>query len=63
MCPASMRRASEWLWTPPTRLDEFVQNGKIVGFDADLGEALGKVMGVKVTEVDATFDAVDPRHR
>jgi polar amino acid transport system substrate-binding protein len=40
--------------------DEMIQNGKIVGFDADLGEALGKVMGVKVTEVDATFDTIIP---
>ena len=40
--------------------DEFMQNGKIVGFDADLGRALGKVMGVKVTMVDATFDTIIP---
>jgi polar amino acid transport system substrate-binding protein len=38
--------------------DEFVQNGHIVGFDADLGEALGKVLGVKVTLVKATFDTI-----
>jgi polar amino acid transport system substrate-binding protein len=40
--------------------DEFVQNGHIVGFDADLGVALGKVLGVKVTLVDATFDTIIP---
>jgi polar amino acid transport system substrate-binding protein len=40
--------------------DEFVQNGHIVGFDADLGYALGKVMGVKVTLVNATFDTIIP---
>jgi polar amino acid transport system substrate-binding protein len=40
--------------------DEFIQNGHIVGFDADLGQALGKVMGVKVTLVDATFDTIIP---
>jgi polar amino acid transport system substrate-binding protein len=40
--------------------DEFVQNGHIVGFDADLGMALGKVLGVKVTLVDATFDTIIP---
>ena len=40
--------------------DEFIQNGHIVGFDADLGQALGKVMGVKVTMVDATFDTIIP---
>jgi polar amino acid transport system substrate-binding protein len=40
--------------------DEFIQNGHIVGFDADLGQALGKVLGVKVTMVDATFDTIIP---
>lgn len=40
--------------------DEFVQNSHIVGFDADLGAALGKVLGVKVTLVDATFDTIIP---
>jgi polar amino acid transport system substrate-binding protein len=40
--------------------DEFIKNGQIVGFDADLGQALGKVMGVKVTEVNATFDTIIP---
>ena len=40
--------------------DEFIQNGNIVGFDADLGQALGKVVGVKVTLVDATFDTIIP---
>jgi polar amino acid transport system substrate-binding protein len=40
--------------------DEFVQSGHIVGFDADLGQALGKVMGVKVKMVDATFDTIIP---
>jgi polar amino acid transport system substrate-binding protein len=40
--------------------DEFVQGSHIVGFDADLGVALGKVMGVKITLVDATFDTIIP---
>ncbi len=40
--------------------DEFVQNTHIVGFDADLGMALGKVVGVKVTLADATFDTIIP---
>ena len=40
--------------------DEFVQGAHIVGFDADLGVALGKVMGVKVSLVDATFDTIIP---
>jgi polar amino acid transport system substrate-binding protein len=40
--------------------DEFQVNGKIVGFDADLGYAIGKVLGVKVTLQDATFDTIIP---
>jgi len=40
--------------------DEFIQNGQIVGFDADLMKALGQVMGVKVNLVDATFDTIIP---
>ncbi|MGH9107121.1 MAG: ABC transporter substrate-binding protein [Acidimicrobiales bacterium] len=38
--------------------DEFIKKGKIVGFDADLAAALGKVMGVKLHLVDATFDTI-----
>ena len=38
--------------------DEFIQNGKIVGFDADLAKAMGKVLGVKVSLKDATFDTI-----
>jgi polar amino acid transport system substrate-binding protein len=38
--------------------DEFVKNGQIVGFDADLAQALGKVLGVKVTLKNATFDSI-----
>lgn len=40
--------------------DEFVQNGKIVGFDADLNAALGKELGVKITAINATFDTIIP---
>ncbi len=40
--------------------DEFMVNGKIVGFDADLAVALGKALGVKVTLQDATFDTIIP---
>lgn len=38
--------------------DEFLKGGKIVGFDADLAQALGKVMGVKMKLQDATFDTI-----
>jgi len=40
--------------------DEFIQNGHIVGFDADLAQALSKAMGVKMSLVDATFDTIIP---
>ena len=51
---SGLRMAMDATYPP----DEFVRNGKIVGFDADLGKALGKVLGVKVTLVDATFDTI-----
>jgi polar amino acid transport system substrate-binding protein len=38
--------------------DEFMKGGKIVGFDADLAQALSKVMGVKLQLQDATFDTI-----
>lgn len=40
--------------------DEFVQNGKIVGFDADFNTALSKELGVKFKAVNATFDTIIP---
>jgi polar amino acid transport system substrate-binding protein len=40
--------------------DEFIQNGQIVGFDADLMVALGQQLGVKVNKVNATFDTIIP---
>ena len=53
---SGLRMAMDATYPP----DELVQNGHIVGFDADLGMALGKVLGVKVTLVDATFDTIIP---
>ena len=38
--------------------DEFMQGNKIVGFDADLANALGKVMGVSMKLQNATFDTI-----
>ena len=38
--------------------DEFLKGGKIVGFDADLAQALSKVLGVKLQLQDATFDTI-----
>ena len=40
--------------------DEFVQNGQVVGVDADLMNALGKQLGAKVKLVNATFDTIIP---
>jgi polar amino acid transport system substrate-binding protein len=40
--------------------DEFIEGGKIVGFDADLAGALGKELGIKMKLVDATFDTIIP---
>ncbi len=40
--------------------DEFMQNGKIVGFDADLAQALSKAMGVPWKLENATFDTIIP---
>ncbi len=40
--------------------DEFVQNGKVVGMDADLVNALAKVMGLRATIQNVTFDNIIP---
>jgi polar amino acid transport system substrate-binding protein len=42
--------------------NEFIKPGTktIIGFDADLADALGKVMGVKLNLQNVTFDAIIP---
>ncbi|HET9090616.1 MAG TPA: ABC transporter substrate-binding protein [Acidimicrobiales bacterium] len=40
--------------------DEFIQNGKVVGMDADLVNALAKVMGLRATIQNVTFDNIIP---
>jgi polar amino acid transport system substrate-binding protein len=40
--------------------DEFTQGGQIVGLDADLMNAVGKQLGVKINLVNATFDTIIP---
>ena len=40
--------------------DEFMQGSKVVGMDADLANALGKVMGLKVSIANVTFDNIIP---
>ena len=41
--------------------DEFVENGKIVGMDVDLANAIAQVLGLKIKIVNATFDTDHPR--
>jgi polar amino acid transport system substrate-binding protein len=43
-------------WPP----DEFIQNGKLVGWSVDLAHAIGTELGVKFTYVPTSFDAVLP---
>jgi polar amino acid transport system substrate-binding protein len=42
--------------------NEFIKPGtkEVIGMDADLADALGKTMGLKVKVVNATFDAIIP---
>jgi polar amino acid transport system substrate-binding protein len=40
--------------------DEFMQGSTVVGMDADLVDALGKVMGLKVSIANVTFDNIIP---
>jgi polar amino acid transport system substrate-binding protein len=60
LVPASVKSggkltvASDATYAP----DEFVQGSKIVGMDPDLMNALGKVMGLKVTITNVTFDDI-----
>ena len=60
LVPASIKSggkltvASDATYAP----DEFVQGTKIVGMDPDLMNALGKVMGLKVTITNVTFDDI-----
>ncbi len=40
--------------------DEFVENGKVVGMDVDLANAIAQVLGLKIKIVNATFDLIIP---
>lgn len=40
--------------------DEFMSGGKVVGMDADLMDAIGKTMDLKVKITDVTFDDIIP---
>jgi polar amino acid transport system substrate-binding protein len=39
---------------------EYIDSGKIVGIDPDIGAALGQKLGIKVTFHNATFDGLIP---
>jgi polar amino acid transport system substrate-binding protein len=64
LVPAAVRqRGILTAATDPTYApDEFIgpDGHTIVGFDADLGAALGRAMGVRVQMVNATFDSIIP---
>jgi polar amino acid transport system substrate-binding protein len=40
--------------------NEFMQGGKVTGMSPDLAQALGHVMGLKINDVNATFDSIIP---
>jgi polar amino acid transport system substrate-binding protein len=40
--------------------NEYVENGKIVGFDVDLGNAIAKKLGVTANVQNAAFDSIIP---
>jgi polar amino acid transport system substrate-binding protein len=40
--------------------NEFTESGKVVGMDADLASAIGKVLNLKVQLVNETFDGIIP---
>jgi polar amino acid transport system substrate-binding protein len=59
LVPASVKSAGLTVASDATYApDEFMQGTKIVGMDADLVNALGKVMGLKVTIKNVTFDDI-----
>jgi polar amino acid transport system substrate-binding protein len=59
--PASLRSKTLVVATDATYApDEFVVNGKIVGMDVDLGNAIAQVLGLKIDIVNATFDTIIP---
>jgi polar amino acid transport system substrate-binding protein len=62
--PAAVRKSGTLtVATDPTYPpNEFLKGGtkEIIGFDADIAEALGKVMGLKLKLENVTFDAIIP---
>jgi polar amino acid transport system substrate-binding protein len=45
---------------PPYTPNEFVQNGKVVGFDVDLLDAVAKVLGLTTSYQQSEFDKIIP---
>jgi polar amino acid transport system substrate-binding protein len=59
--PASLRSKTLTVAMDATYApDEFIENGKIVGMDADLADAIAQVLGLKINLVNATFDTIIP---
>jgi len=60
--PAEIKRAGVIkVATDPTYEPfESMKNGKVVGFEPDLGAAIGSVLGVRVEFVNTSFDAIIP---
>ncbi|MGB9112886.1 MAG: ABC transporter substrate-binding protein, partial [Acidimicrobiales bacterium] len=59
--PASLRSKTLTVAMDATYApDEFIQNGKVIGMDADLADAIAQVLGLKVKLVNATFDTIIP---
>ncbi len=61
LVPASYKGTTLQVATDATYApDEFVKNGKMVGFDVDLFAAVAKTLGIKIVENNVTFDAIIP---
>ncbi|MGA8296506.1 MAG: ABC transporter substrate-binding protein [Acidimicrobiales bacterium] len=59
--PASLRSKTLTVAMDATYApDEYIQNGKIVGMDADLAKAISQVLGLKIKLQDATFATIIP---
>ncbi|MEO6886296.1 MAG: ABC transporter substrate-binding protein [Jatrophihabitantaceae bacterium] len=62
MVPAKIQAAGKLVIgvNPPYTPNEFVQNGKVVGFDVDLLDAVAKVLGLTTSYQQAEFDKIIP---
>ncbi len=62
LLPADIKKAGKLIVgvNVPYSPNEYVQNGKVVGFDVDLMDATAKVLGLKTQYVQADFDKIIP---